>query len=74
MPGPSTGAISAPGNRTTYTRNTNNSNTLTLAAGSTTDSCDIGAGPQRAYDPGAPGYDPQGSDPDAALVANFSFP
>jgi len=43
-----TGAISAPGNRTTYTRNINYSDSVVLASGQTSDSCIIGAGPHEA--------------------------
>jgi hypothetical protein len=69
-----TGAISAPMNRMTYTRNINYSNSVNLAAGVTSDTCGITAGPHRAYDPGAPGYAPEGANPDAALITSFAFP
>jgi len=66
------GAISAPGNRSTYTRNDDYLNDVTFS-GTTGQSCSISALPSRQYDPGAPGYDPQGSNPDSALSATFSF-
>jgi len=71
-----TGAISAKGNRSTYTRNIDygNSVSVALAQGLTSDTCGISAGPHRGYDPGAPGYDPQGAIADAVMDVAFLFP
>ena len=54
-------SISAPGTRSTYTRNTDYGNTYTYTGSG---SCPILATPARTYDPGAPNFDASGSDPD----------
>ena len=61
-----TGAISAPGSRSSYTRNTDYSDGYTLTG---TGTCPVTATPSRTYDPGAPGYDASGSDPDDGVLA-----
>ena len=35
--------------------------------------CTVSVTPHRVYDPGAPGYDAEGSDPDNGVAASFSF-
>lgn len=51
-----TGKISAPGQRTTWTRNIDYHNTYTFT-GSPSQTCNLTAQPHRQYDPGAPGFD-----------------
>lgn len=68
-----TGAISAPGSRTTYTQ-VSSVNTISGAGGSMSgQTCTVSVQPHRVYDPGAPGFDAQGSDPDNGLAASFTF-
>jgi hypothetical protein len=61
-----TDAISAPGNRGTYTRNTDYGNTYALSG---TGTCPVTAAPARTYDPGAPGFEPTGANPDNGVLA-----
>jgi len=69
-----TGAISAPGNRGTYTQHTDYANTLSSPSGTMAGQhCTVTAAPHRAYDPGAPNLPAQGSDPDNGLAGMFTF-
>lgn len=67
-----TGKISAPGQRSTYTRNNQYQDGYSFT-GTTGQTCTFSASPQRAYDPGAPGFPAQGTNPDATSVAGESF-
>ncbi|MFN2550027.1 MAG: hypothetical protein ABR567_21590 [Myxococcales bacterium] len=68
-----TGAISAPGNRSTYTQ-VSSGNVISSPGGSMAgQSCTVSVKPHRVYDPGAPGFDAEGSDPDNGLAGSFSF-
>ena len=68
---PDTGAISAPGQRSTWTQNTDYSNSVTISAAP--DSCGISAAPQRVYDPGAIDLPSGGSNPDAVVTGSVAF-
>lgn len=62
---------SAPGQRSTWTRQTDYNNAVTISAAP--DSCPITAAPQRVYDPGAIDFPSEGANPDAAILGSASF-
>src|SRR5205085_1290890 len=68
----SDGSIGAPAQRGTWTRNMDYFNSVTFT-GTSPQTCTINAMPHRSYDPGAPGFEPGGSDPDVGLARSFSF-
>ena len=68
---PETGAISAPGQRSSWTQKTDYSNPVAISAAP--DSCTLSAGPQRIYDPGAIDFPSDGANPDAAIGGGVSF-
>lgn len=70
-----TGAISAPGSRSTYTRSVDYHNSYSITGTPGGQSCPISAMPHRQYDPGAPGYDSQveTTNPDAAPSTYVPF-
>jgi hypothetical protein len=67
-----TGSISAPANRGSYTQ-VGTGNTISSPTSMTGQHCTVTVQPHRSYDPGAPGFDPNGSDPDDGLAVDFSF-
>jgi hypothetical protein len=68
-----TGAISAPGNRGTYTQ-VSTTNVISSQTGDlSAQTCTVTATPHRCNDPGAPGYDAQCEGTDNGLVGGFSF-
>ncbi|HZX97490.1 MAG TPA: hypothetical protein VFE90_23440 [Myxococcales bacterium] len=68
-------AISGPQNRATWTQAVDYTNGVHYTPGGEGgDSCTISARPHRVYDPGAPGLDPQGIDPDPLLSTTLVFP
>jgi hypothetical protein len=69
-----TGSISVPGQRSTWTRQTDYVNSIIYTPGTAPDTCAIDAKPHRLYDPGAIDIVGDGSDPDAALVGSITFP
>ena len=68
---PDTGAIRAPGSRSTWTQKTDYNNPVTISAAP--DSCGISAAPQRVYDPGAIDFPSNGNSPDAVIGGGVSW-
>jgi hypothetical protein len=69
------GSISGPQNRATWTQAVDYANAVRFTAGDAASAtCTVTARPHRGYDPGAPGFEPEGADPDPALSRSFSFP
>jgi len=68
---PDTGAISAPGRRSSWTQKTDYSNAVSLSAAP--DGCGISAAPQRVYDPGAIDFPSNGANPDAVVTGSLAF-
>ena len=70
-----TGAISAPGSRTTYTRNIDYHNSVGFTGTRNGQTCSVSAISHRQYDPGAPGYEAQTEteNPDNGLSVFLHF-
>jgi hypothetical protein len=69
-----TGKISTPGQRSTWTRQTDYFNSMVYTPGTAPDTCSISAAPHREYDPGAIDIPSAGgSNPDAVVVGSIVF-
>jgi hypothetical protein len=68
-----TGKISAPGLRSTWTRQTDYNNSILYTPGTAPDTCAISAAPHRAYDPGAIDIPGEGNNPDATVGGSVTF-
>jgi hypothetical protein len=65
------GSISLPGSRSTWSQHIDY--VIGFTGTTSPQSCTVTATPHRQYDPGAPGIDADGSDPDTGFGAAFSF-